>query len=45
MKEQANIQFAKLMEIAQDIDEHGISGGDLQKRNIVIAGLVNTENE
>ena len=45
MKEQANLQFEKLMEIARDIDENGTSGGDQQKRNIVIAGLVNTENE
>lgn len=33
------------MEIAYDIDKNGTSGGDQQKRNIVIAGLVNTENE
>ena len=45
MKEQANLQFSKLLEIAKDIDENGTSGGDQQKRNIVIAGLVNTENE
>ena len=45
MKEQANLQFEKLMEIAKDIDENGTTGGDQQKRNIVIAGLVNTENE
>ena len=45
MKEQANLQFSKLMEIAHDIDKNGTSGGDQQKRNIVIAGLVNTENE
>ena len=45
MREQANLQFEKLMEIARDIDENGTTGGDQQKRNIVIAGLVNTENE
>ena len=45
MKEQANFQFQKLMEVALDIEEHGTTEGDHQKRNIVIAGLVNTENE
>lgn len=45
MREQANFQFQKLMEVALDIEENGTSNGDHQKRNIVIAGLVNTENE
>jgi len=45
MKEQAKIQFEKLLEIANDIDKYGTDSGDQQKRNIVMAGLVNTENE
>ena len=45
MKDQANIQFQKLLEVALDIEKHGTTEGDHQKRNIVIAGLVNTENE
>ena len=45
MKEQADIQFKKLMEVALDIEKHGTIDGDHQKRNIVISGLVNTENE
>lgn len=45
MREQANFQFQKLMEVALDIEKNGTIEGDHQKRNIVIAGLVNTENE
>ncbi len=45
MKEQANFQFQKLLEVANDIQEHGTIEGDHQKRNLVISGLVNTENE
>lgn len=45
MREQANFQFQKLLEIAKDIEIFGNNDGDLQKRNIVISGLVNTENE
>ncbi len=45
MREQANFQFQKLMEVALDIEKNGTTEGDHQKRNIVIAGLVNTENE
>ena len=45
MKEQANFQFNKLLEVAHDIEQNGTAEGDHQKRNIVIAGLVNTENE
>ena len=45
MRDQANTQYSKLLEIALDIDKNGTGGGDQQKRNIVISGLVNTENE
>ena len=45
MREQAEIQFQKLMEVAHDIEQNGTAQGDHQKRNIVISGLVNTENE
>lgn len=45
MREQAEIQFQKLLEVAHDIDKNGTNSGDLQKRNIVMSGLVNTENE
>jgi len=45
MREQAKLQFEKLLEVAQDIEKYGNLEGDQQKRNIVMAGLVNTENE
>lgn len=45
MKEKAIFQFNKLLEVAVDIEKNGTNSGDIQKRNIVLAGIVNTENE